>query len=642
MDEKEKLNNSPEASSQELTDLINKAIESKKAAETEDVPAEDIGAADEILPEADSIYAEESGGDDMYKSVGDEDAIYEYDVPDEAAYEEEYADESEGYEYSVSDEMGYATDEVYDEGSAHDTVYVEDESYDYSVSDEMTYDEQANEPYEEVSGEADFDDIPADEITRPLPKRDMFDLSAMKELKKSDTKPVKRKSTGSSQRKLAAMQAAKANAAAGTKQAVKAPAKQAAAKNNSSIKKKKARKKKKAMLTLEIMALTLLVVAGLGAGLFFYYAHLLNRDGEREINNSAAPVNEKDIYNEPDTFNQKDEDQKLVAELQKSAKRISNENVMNILLIGEDIRDTEIEERANTDVMMIISINRENHTITLTSLMRDMYVYMEKFNASGKLNSAYWHDGADYLEEVIEDYFRIDIDRYVKVNFRQFIDIVETVGGLDVDVSYNEAYAMMEPLNEQNKYLDYDWGTDYIDLEQYGLNPWEYAYGDENEPTAHLHLNGNQALAYARIRYGCGDDYARTQRQREVITLIIDKSKTLSLTKLDGLIKEIFPEVETDIDDGEIASLLLNTSEYLTYDIQQLRIPVEGYYTDDFIWSQQVLRPDYQANAAIMRNMIYGTQETVERAAAQYENELADGTFYKKNGIEPPVEQYYY
>lgn len=628
MDEKEKLNDPvPDASSEDLTDLISKAIEKKKT-NTADTSADDIDVSPEEDVTSGEVSADDPADEEVYESTETPEEVYDYDTSDDAEQvEDDPGSDGDLYEYSVSEEITYGEgDEVYEEGSHYDdTVYVDDadDDYGYEVSEEMTYDDTATEPYEEIPAEAEFDDIPADEITRPLPRRDMFDLSAMKDLKKEDTKPVAPRS----KKKPAAKPAAKTSAKSDT-----------AAKNT---KKKKSSKKKKAMLTLEIMALTLLVVAGLGAGVFFYYAHLLNRDGDRKINDSAAPVNEKDIYDEPDTFNQKDEDQKLIAELQKSAKRISNENVMNILLIGEDIRDTEVEERANTDVMMIISINRENHTITLTSLMRDMYVYMEKFDVSGKLNSAYWHDGSDYLAEVIEDYFRIDIDRYVKVNFRQFIDIVETVGGLDVDVSYNEAYAMMEPLNEQNKYLGYDWGTDYVDLEQYGMNPWEYAYGDENEPTAHLHLNGNQALAYARIRYGCGDDYARTQRQREVITLIIDKSKSLSLTKLDGLIKQIFPEVETDIDDGEIASLLLNTSEYLTYDIQQLRIPVEGYYTDDFIWSQQVLRPDYQANAAIMRNMIYGSQETVERAAAQYENELADGTFYEKNGIEPPFEQNY-
>lgn len=603
MDDNEKLyNTSPAVSSGELTDLINKAIEKKK----QDADEADVQGA--------------ASAEDITAQTGEE------------------------AEQSLANEVGTVSDETAEQTSSETFDRASMVELDLSSIGHIT-----EEDITPVSGGASG----KTETELDTPKRGGSVPANKKHLKKPDhnkARTIQKRSAAEagkagkaalkdrqSSAKAAAPESKKAaNGTSGEKSGNAA----AAVINPQNVKKKKSSKKKKVALTLEIIALTCMIALAVGAGLFFYYAHLLNRDGDDKINNSAAPVDERDIIDEPDTFDGDEQDRKLREELQKSAKRISSEDVMNILLIGEDIRDTETQERANTDVMMIISINRENRTITMTSLMRDMYVYMEKFNVSGKLNSAYWHDGSDYLAEVIEDYFRIDIDRYVKVNFRQFIDIVETLGGLDVDVTYNEAYAMMKPLDEQNKYLHYEKGTDYVDLEQYGEYPWEYRYGDENEPTAHLHLNGNQALAYTRIRYGCGDDYARTQRQREVISLMIDKSKKLSLTKLDKLIKAVFPEVETDIDDGEIALLLLNTNEYLKYDIQQLRIPVDGYYTDDTIWSQAVLRPDYQANAAIMRNMIYGSQETAERAAAQYESELANGTFYEKNGIEPPYNYY--
>ena len=89
--------------------------------------------------------------------------------------------------------------------------------------------------------------------------------------------------------------------------------------------------------------------------------------------------------------------------------------------------------------MMIISINTKNKTITMTSLMRDMYIYMAQFDEGNRLNSAYWHGGCEYLEQCIEDYFGIQIDRYARVNFYSFIDIVETVGGIDMEVSKAEA-----------------------------------------------------------------------------------------------------------------------------------------------------------------------------------------------------------
>lgn len=389
--------------------------------------------------------------------------------------------------------------------------------------------------------------------------------------------------------------------------------------------------KKKTGVTLGIIFLLLVIVMAVIVGLFFHYTGLLDRTGDTKINTDPAPINESDYVDEEDTFDQKKKEEELKAQLQANSTKISDENVMNILLIGEDIRDTEGNDRGNTDVMMVISINHENKTITMTSLMRDMYVYMSQYNSSGRLNAAYWHGGAEYLEEVIEDYFGIEIDRYVKVNFRQFIDIVETVGGLDLTVAGNEAEAMDAPLGEQNKYLGNEKGTDYIDKSLY----------DSEDQKIDMHLNGNQALAYARIRYNCGDDYGRTQRQRIVIKEIISKAKNLSFLELDKLINKVFPEVQTDISNGEIASLLLNAFDYMNYDIQELRIPADGYYTDEVIYNMQVLSPNYQANGAFMKYMIYGDCKNVEEATKQYESEIADGTFYEKNNIEPDYGYYW-
>lgn len=396
-------------------------------------------------------------------------------------------------------------------------------------------------------------------------------------------------------------------------------------KNSSHVKKKKKgwSVKKKTGVALGIIFLSLVIITAVIVGLFFHYTGLLDRTGDDKINTEPAPFNSSDWVDESDTFNEKEKEDELRAQLAKNSEKISDEEVMNILLIGEDIRDTEGNDRGNTDVMMIISINHKQKTITMTSLMRDMYVYMSEYNNSGKLNSAYWHGGAEYLERVIEDYFGIEIDRYVKVNFRQFIDIVEAVGGLDLTVAANEAEAMDAPLSEQNKYLGYKKGTDYIDKSLYKT-------GGEDDKVK-MHLNGNQSLAYARIRYNCGDDYGRTQRQRIVMKEIIKEAKKLSFIELDSLMNKVFPEVKTDITNGEIASILLNAFDYMNYDIQELRLPVDGYFTDDVIWNMQVLSPNYQANAAFLKYIVYGDAKNSEEAAAQYEKEIADGTFYEKN-----------
>ncbi|MBR1863887.1 MAG: LCP family protein [Ruminococcus sp.] len=401
--------------------------------------------------------------------------------------------------------------------------------------------------------------------------------------------------------------------------------------------------RKKTGVVLGFIFLGLVAVMGIGVGLFFHYTNLFDRSSDTTINSGAQPFNSSEYVDGEDTIDPVALEAELKKQLGNVQSPITDENVMNILLIGEDIRDTENQDRGNTDVMMIISINHEQGTITLTSLMRDMWVYMEKYNESGKLNSAYWHEGATYLKEVIEDYFGIKIDRHVKVNFRQFIDIVEAVGGLDLEVSYTEARAMMDPLDEQNHYLGYKRETDYIDLEQYGVDPatQSFTWGDEDEPKIKMHLNGNQALSYARIRYDCGDDYGRTMRQRIVIQEVIKKAKDLNFIQLDSLANKVFPEVQTDITDGEFASLLLNAFDYMKYDIQQLRIPADNYYRNQVIANMQVLTPNFQANMAIMKYVIYGDKTNAEDAAEQYEKEIADGTFYENNSL-PEVPYYWW
>ena len=162
--------------------------------------------------------------------------------------------------------------------------------------------------------------------------------------------------------------------------------------------------RKKTGVTLGFIFLALVLVMGIGVVLFFHYTGLL-KDRDNSIRTEKPPVDARDLVEGEDTFDDKEKEEELRSMLKQKSKKISNENVMNILLIGEDIRDTATQDRGNTDVMMLISINKEHRTITLTSLMRDTWVYMEKFNVTNKLNQAYWYGGAEYLSEVIEDHF---------------------------------------------------------------------------------------------------------------------------------------------------------------------------------------------------------------------------------------------
>lgn len=380
-------------------------------------------------------------------------------------------------------------------------------------------------------------------------------------------------------------------------------------------KKKGWSKKKKTCFALGIIFVIFVIIIGVIVGLFFHYTGMLDRTKDNKINSGKAPVNASELTSEEDTFDALQKEQELKDQLQQQSSKISSEDVTNILLIGEDLRDTEEASRGNTDVMMIISINTKNKTVTMTSLMRDMYIYMAQFDEGNRLNSAYWHGGCEYLEQCIEDYFGIEIDRYARVNFYSFIDIVETVGGIDMEVSKAEAKGMRDPMGEQNKYLKNKKGTDYIDLDQFK--------GKKDDEKIKLHLNGNQALAFARLRYIGNSDYERTERQRRVISEIITEAKKLNLVQLDKLLNKVLPEVNTDLTDGEIANLLLNAFDYMNYDIQQLRIPADGYFTDEYIYGMSVLNPDFTANSAFFKYIVYGTCKNIDEAIKQYQEENA-------------------
>ena len=377
-------------------------------------------------------------------------------------------------------------------------------------------------------------------------------------------------------------------------------------------KKKKAwSAKKKTGVALAVIFIVFFILVGFIVFMFFHYTGLLDRNTSEAKHYEKAPLNSSEFVDESDTFDAKSKEEELKKYLKKNQEKISDENVTNILLIGEDIRDTAVQDRGNTDVMIIISINKEQKTITMTSLMRDMYIWMEEYYEGNRLNAAYWHGGCEYLEQCIEDYFKIDIDRYVRVSFQEFITVVEALGGIDMYVTDDEAIGMHDPMAEQNKYLGNDRETD-----------WLWQGGD-------LHLNGNQALAYARLRYVGNSDWERTERQRKVIKEVISKSKKLSLLKIDSLLNDVLPNVHTDLTDGEIASLLLDVFDYLDYDIQEVRIPADGYYTNEIIANMDVLNFNYNANAAIIEKVVYGDCSTVEEAIQEYQNETGD--FYAYN-----------
>ena len=252
---------------------------------------------------------------------------------------------------------------------------------------------------------------------------------------------------------------------------------------------------------------------------------------------------------------------------------MKEEGVTNILLIGNDSRENG--EDGRSDAMILLSISNKTKKIYMTSLLRDMYVDIPGHKGN-RLNAAYSYGGAELLMETIEQNFDIHISRYVLVNFEAFANLVDAVGGVDLELTSKEVEYVNGYLVEYNILLGRPEGTDYFEDTSGGM----------------VHLNGPQALAYCRNRY-IGTDFGRTERQRKVLAEVIHKLPQ-------GMLTIMAPKA-------------------VTYDIIQNSIPLEGTYKDATIRKMAVLEVDFEANKKFLQENLYGDGDITSTSEASAE-----------------------
>lgn len=276
-------------------------------------------------------------------------------------------------------------------------------------------------------------------------------------------------------------------------------------------------------------------------------------------------------------------------ETENFSKEPMKENgVINILLIGNDSRENG--EDGRSDAMILVSISNKTKTITMTSLLRDMYVDIPGHDGN-RLNAAYSYGGAELLMETIQQNFDIPIHRYALVNFQAFANLVDAVGGVDLELTNGEVNYVNGYLVEYNMLEGRPEGTDYLDTSLSGM----------------IHLNGPQALAYTRNRY-IGTDFGRTERQRKVLAAVMKKMPAALAVNSGELVDGLFPNLTTNLTKGECFKLSLNGSKLLTYDLVQQAIPAEGTYSNATIRSMSVLQVDFEANKKLLQESIYGVK----------------------------------
>ena len=216
----------------------------------------------------------------------------------------------------------------------------------------------------------------------------------------------------------------------------------------------------------------------------------------------------------------------------------------NIALFGVDSREGELESGTNSDTIMVASINERTGDIKLVSVYRDTYLD----NTNGEYRKAtecYFYGGASRSINMLNKNLDLDIEDFVTVDFNVVAEAVNAVGGVEIDVQENEIQWI-------NGYQDE--GSQVTGLEKVEVT----------EPGVQT-LNGLQALSYCRIRYGGGDDYKRTERQRTVLEAILNKIQQ-DPTKAVGLVNSLFDDIYTSLTLTEMLSLAKDVTSYSLVD----------------------------------------------------------------------------
>jgi len=267
------------------------------------------------------------------------------------------------------------------------------------------------------------------------------------------------------------------------------------------------------------------------------------------------------------------------------ASAAGHEHVRSVLVIGTDGRTSD--DRGRSDSMILVSLNSSTNQIIMTSFMRDCYVDIPDYGWD-KLNASYSYGGPELLIQTIENNFDVRIDDFVTIDFASFVSVVDSVGGIDIDVSNEEA----EEINiilmaEVNELMGDDKMADLL------------------SSGGKLHLNGKQALAYSRIRHVGNSDFERTERQRRVMSLIIAKLKSFSPSIFKNLASDVIPDVSTNMSTFKAYLLSLRVPLALRYSIKQIQIPAENTFEGVSTDVGDALQIDRDENSRIIEREVF-------------------------------------
>lgn len=260
-------------------------------------------------------------------------------------------------------------------------------------------------------------------------------------------------------------------------------------------------KKIKGLKTFGIIVLTLVILLIAIIGVTFLFVH-----------NKLSKMQQIDLKEE---------------ELGVSAQVAENlSNYRNIAIFGIDSREDTYDKGNRSDCIIIASINNKTKEVKLVSVYRDTYVQIEGYGLD-KITHAYSYGSAPLAISTLNTNFDLNITEFVTVNFEAVQDIIDSIGGITMPIT-EEEIPHISGINQAGTY----------------------------------NLTGEQALAYARIRYAEGGDYKRTERMRDVLTAVVNKVKTFDISRLNKLVDTLLPKVYTNITASNVFSMIPSATSF--------------------------------------------------------------------------------
>lgn len=244
----------------------------------------------------------------------------------------------------------------------------------------------------------------------------------------------------------------------------------------------------------------------------------------------------------------------------------------NILLLGGDSRSSDGYRL--TDTMMILSVNRDEALVKMTSIMRDTWVEYPGLSKKGKINAANVYGGPELAIQTVNANFDMDIEDYIIVNMEDLKQIVDLFGGVTVEIT---------------------------DAERKQIN----ASGGSVSNSGRVWLDGEEALEYCRIRY-IDSDYKRVMRQQKVLIALADAAQNMDVDDLMEVAGDVFEIVNTSLEKEELEELSTALMIAEVEDIQQNRIPADGTFDSGMFGGTWMIKANFEKNQELLREFIYG------------------------------------